>query len=72
MGRDYKQKIIFHTSRLHETLNACPSDYNNKNVRKSLESLNYFVNKQLEINDLVVSDIEYEESAHRAFYSHNL
>jgi len=48
--KDYRQKIVFHTNRLHERLNAAPSEYNNENVRKSLESLNYFVERQLEVN----------------------
>ena len=48
--KDYRQKIVFHTNRLHERLNAVPSEYNNENVKKSLESLNYFVERQLEVN----------------------
>lgn len=53
--KNYKQKIVFHSNRLHERLNAAPSDYNSENVRKSLESLNYFVERQLEINNEKIS-----------------
>ena len=49
--KDYKQKIVFHSNRLHESLNAAPSEYNSENVKKSLESLNYFVKRQLQINN---------------------
>ena len=49
--KDYRQKITFHSNRLHEALNAAPSEYNSGNVKRSLESLNYFVERQLEIND---------------------
>ena len=49
--KNYKQKIVFHSNRLHESLNAAPSDYNSENVKKSLESLNYFVKRQLQVND---------------------
>tara|TARA_B100001287_G_scaffold163390_1_gene137304 strand:+ start:71 stop:241 length:171 start_codon:yes stop_codon:yes gene_type:complete len=48
--KDYKQKIVFHSNRLHEALNAAPSEYNSENIKKSLESLNYFVERQLEEN----------------------
>ena len=53
--KDYKQKIVFHSNRLHERLNAAPSEYNSENVRKSLESLNYFVEQQLEVNNEKIS-----------------
>jgi hypothetical protein len=53
--KDYRQKITFHSNRLHEALNAAPAEYNNKNVKKSLESLNYFVERQLEINNEKIS-----------------
>ena len=49
--KDYRQKIVFHSNRLHKRLNAAPSEYNSENVKRSLESLNYFVERQLEIND---------------------
>ena len=49
--KDYKQKIVFHSNRLHEGLNAAPSEYNSENIKKSLESLNYFVKRQLQINN---------------------
>ena len=48
--KDYKQKIVFHSNRLHEGLNAAPSEYNSENIKKSLQSLNYFVERQLEVN----------------------
>ena len=48
--KDYKQKIVFHSNRLHEGLIAEPSEYNSENIKKSLESLNYFVERQLEVN----------------------
>lgn len=53
--KDYKQKIVFHSNRLHERLNAAPSEYNSENVRKSLESLKYFVERQLEVNNEKIS-----------------
>tara|TARA_B100000035_G_scaffold283107_1_gene265072 strand:+ start:496 stop:702 length:207 start_codon:yes stop_codon:yes gene_type:complete len=49
--KDYKQKIVFHSNRLHEGLNAAPSEYNSENIKRSLESLNYFVKRQLQINN---------------------
>ena len=55
--KDYKQKIVFHSNRLHESLNAAPSEYNSENVKKSLESLNYFVERQLQINKFSNSHI---------------
>ena len=55
--KDYRQKIVFHTNRLHERLNAAPSEYNNENVKKSLESLNYFVERQLEVNKIYVEKL---------------
>ena len=51
MNRDYNNKIVYHTNKLHQALNECRADYNNKNVIKSLDSLNYFVKKQLEVNN---------------------
>tara|TARA_B100001113_G_scaffold35447_1_gene25255 strand:+ start:1261 stop:1437 length:177 start_codon:yes stop_codon:yes gene_type:complete len=48
--KGYKRKIVFHSNRLHEALNAAPSEYNSENIKKSLESLNYFVERQLEVN----------------------
>ena len=48
--KGYKRKIVFHSNRLHEGLNAAPSEYNSENIKKSLESLNYFVERQLEVN----------------------
>jgi hypothetical protein len=53
--KDYKQKIVFHSNRLHERLNAAPSEYNSENVRKSLESLKYFIERQLEVNNEKIS-----------------
>ena len=53
--KNYRQKIVFHSNRLHERLNAAPSEYNSENVRKSLESLNYFVERQLEVNNEKIS-----------------
>ena len=55
LEKDYRQKITFHSNRLHEALNAAPAEYNNRNVKKSLESLNYFVERQLEINNEKIS-----------------
>jgi len=49
--KDYRQKIVFHSNRLHQSLNAAPAEYNSENVKKSLESLNYFVERQLEVNN---------------------
>ena len=49
--KDYKEKIVYHTNKLHEGLNAASAYYNSENVKRSLESLNYFVERQLEIND---------------------
>lgn len=53
--KDYRQKITFHSNRLHQALNAAPAEYNSENVKKSLESLNYFVGRQLEINNEKIS-----------------
>jgi len=53
--KDYRQKIVFHSNRLHERLNAAPSEYNSENIKKSLESLNYFVERQLEVNNEKIS-----------------
>tara|TARA_R110000824_G_scaffold42470_2_gene125034 strand:+ start:623 stop:829 length:207 start_codon:yes stop_codon:yes gene_type:complete len=49
--KDYRQKITFHSNRLHQALNAAPAEYNSENVKRSLESLNYFVKRQLQVND---------------------
>ena len=53
--KDYRQKIVFHSNRLHERLNAAPSEYNSENVKKSLESLKYFIERQLEVNNEKIS-----------------
>ena len=49
MKKDYNYKIVYHTNKLHQSLNACPAEYKKENVIKSLDSLNYFVKKQLEV-----------------------
>ena len=53
MNKNYNNKIVYHTNKLHRALNDCRADYNSKNVIKSLDSLNYFVKKQLEVNNEV-------------------
>ena len=53
--KDYRQKITFHSNRLHEGLNAAPSEYNSENIKKSLSNLNYFVERQLEVNNEKIS-----------------
>jgi hypothetical protein len=49
MKRDYKNKITYWQNRLNEAINAAPCDYNQAKVAKALNSLTYFVNRQLEI-----------------------
>ena len=53
--KNYKEKIVYHTNKLHGALNAAPAYYNSENVKRSLESLNYFVERQLEINNEKIS-----------------
>ena len=45
MNRDYKEKIIYHMNKLDEALTTA----NARNIQKSLDSITYFTNKQLEI-----------------------
>jgi|TARA_B110000263_G_scaffold132567_1_gene115190 hypothetical protein len=44
MNRDYKEKIIYHMNKLDEALTTA----NARNIQKSLDSITYFTNKQLE------------------------
>ncbi len=44
MNRDYKAKIVYHMNKLDEALRTA----NARNIQKSLDSINYFTNKQLE------------------------
>jgi|ETNvirome_6_1000_1030641.scaffolds.fasta_scaffold15046_2 hypothetical protein len=55
MKKDYTHKIVRLTNKLHRALNECRADYNSKNVIESLDSLNYFVKKQLEVNNLMLN-----------------
>ena len=32
--KDYRQKITFHSNRLHQALNAAPAEYNSENVKR--------------------------------------
>jgi len=56
MKKDYNHKIVRLTNKLHRALNECRADYNSKNVIESLDSLNYFVKKQLEVNNLILNN----------------
>jgi len=62
MNRDYKEKIIYHINKLDEALTTS----NARNIQKSLDSVTYFTNKQLDIVeriDRVVEcslDLDYE------------
>ena len=47
--RDYTRKIIYWTDRLNESIVAQPSKGYRSRVTHALESLTFFVNRQLEI-----------------------
>lgn len=46
---DYTNKIIYWTNQLNESLNCAPIDRSTKKMQKSLDSLNYFTEKQIQI-----------------------
>ena len=46
---DYRNKIIYWTNQLNESFNCAPIDMNTKKMQKALDSLNYFCNKQIQI-----------------------
>jgi len=61
MNRDYKAKIIYHMNKLDEALTTA----NARNIQKSLDSITYFTNKQLDIVDCIdivecSLDLDYE------------
>jgi len=45
----YKNKITYWQNQLNNAINAAPCDYDQSKVNKAMESLNYFVNRQLQI-----------------------
>ena len=47
--RDYSDKIMYWQNQLNESINCAPVDLNSAKIEKALESLTYFVNKQIEI-----------------------
>ena len=46
---DYTNKIIYWTNQLNASLNCAPIDRSTKKMQKSLDSLNYFTEKQIQI-----------------------
>ena len=46
---DYRNKIIYWSNQLHASLNCAPCDMDTKKMQKALDSLNYFANKQIQI-----------------------
>ena len=55
MNRDYKNKIVYHMNKLDEALRTT----NARNIQKSLDSINYFTNKQLDIVECSL-ELDYE------------
>jgi|TARA_R110002126_G_scaffold276211_1_gene421761 hypothetical protein len=55
MNRDYKEKIVYHMNKLDEALTTA----NTRNIQKSLDSITYFTNKQLDIVGCSL-DLDYE------------
>ena len=55
MNRDYKNKIVYHMNKLDEALRAA----NARNIQKSLDSITYFTNKQLDIVECSL-ELDYE------------
>jgi len=57
MNRDYKNKIVYHMNKLDEALKTT----NARNIQKSLDSINYFTNKQLDVvEDSLELDYEFQ------------
>ena len=61
MNRDYKEKIVYHMNKLDEALTTA----NTRNIQKSLDSITYFTNKQLDVVECIdivecSLDLDYE------------
>ena len=46
---DYTNKIIYWMNQLNESLTGTPMDKSTEKMQKALDSLNYFAQKQIEI-----------------------
>lgn len=46
---DYRNKIIYWTNQLIESIDCAPMDKDTKKMQKALDSLNYFAEKQIQI-----------------------
>ena len=55
--KDYSKKIMYWQNQLNKSINCAPIDLDSAKIEKALKSLNYFVNKQIEI----VKEKEYNE-----------
>ena len=48
--KDFRSEIMYWQNRLNKAINCAPCDYSEKNIKRALSSLNFFVNRQVEVD----------------------
>ena len=48
--KDFRSEIMYWQNRLNKAINWAPCDYSEKNIKRALSSLNFFVNRQVEVD----------------------
>ena len=62
MKKCYKHKITHWQNKLNNAINCAPYQYSEKNIKRALKSLEYFVHEQLETDSFTPISVVFHDN----------